>query len=790
MTTGLITFFQHHHYGAQLQAYAAMRAMTELGHPCQIINYRPDYDAGLNDLFRKGGVRTQLVNAHTAAHYAALKRRAERFDAFVADYMNLTPQCYTSYQQLCENPPECSVFVSGSDQIWNPSIYPDKTFDPAYLLGFVKEGRRISYAPSMGSRPFTEDENAKLREALDRFDAVSVRESAGSRLVTTATGKEPVTVLDPTLLLTRDQWAELAVPPSFDFPYILCYYISDHSVLDPYAEELAARTGLPILQIGMRRKLKYADRVVLDAGTREFLGLFQNASYVLTNSFHGTVFSIQFGKEFYTTVSPKEMEHPENSRVYSLLTRLGCATRVAGMEHADDLDTPVDYETVNARLQRQRERCLSWLSAAIEGRAWSEPPVHPSERPIRKWPRLAEHHACTGCSACEQVCPADAIRMQQDQEGFFRPVVTQDCILCRKCERVCPAIHPTEERAAPLQAWAVWNRDPAVREHASSGGFFPALASRVISEGGAVFGAVYSADFRSVYHTCARTMDELRPMSGSKYVQSDLRDSFRQTRILLDDGVTVLFSGLPCQIAGLMSYLGRNYENLITCDMVCNSVSSPAVYTAFIDQIRSALRGEISSLDFKAGKWNDPHFKAAIRRPAQPPAKGLLRFRKKEQLGEWSERLYSTTYGRGFGMLLFQRSCCAQCPYTSLTTRPADFTMADFWGLGDDPTLPADRDKGISLVLTHNEKARVLLAELSDRLGMTERPIEEALAGNPRLAYPMSPSPKRPAFFATFRVRGWATASQKFLSQPSPLYRAASRVLTPEMKQKVRKLLG
>lgn len=790
MTTGLITFFQHHHYGAQLQAYAAMRAMTELGHPCQIIDYRPDYDAGLNDLFRKGGVRTQLVNAHTAAHYSAIKRRAERFDAFVDEYMNLSPRRYTSYEQLCENPPECDVFVSGSDQIWNPSIYPGGTFDPAYLLGFVKEGKRISYAPSMGSRAFTEEENEKLRSALDKFDAVSVRESAGSKLVTTATGKEPVMVLDPTLLLTREQWAELALKPEFDFPYILCYYISDHSALDPYAEELAKRTDLPIIQIGLRRKLKYADKVVLDAGTREFLGLFQNASYVLTNSFHGTVFSIQFGKEFYTTVSPKEMAHPENSRVYSLLTRLGCTTRVAGMENADDLDTPVDYETVNGRLERQRERCLSWLSAAIEGREWSEPPIHPSERPIRKWPKLADHNSCTGCSACQWACPAEAIKMEQDNEGFYRPVVTNKCIMCHKCERVCPALKPAEEHEAPTQAWAVWNKDDSVREKASSGGFFPALASHVIGQGGAVFGAVYSEDFRTVYHTCARTMEELRPMSGSKYVQSDLRDSFNRARILLDDGVTVLFSGLPCQIAGLHAYLGKTYENLITCDMVCNSASSPAVYTAFIDQIRAAFHGEITSLDFKAGKWSDPQFKVTLKRPPQRPAKGLMRFRKKEQLDEWSERLYSTTYGRGFGMLLFQRSCCDHCAYTSLTTRPADFTMADFWGLEGDQALPADRDKGVSLVLTHNEKARALLAELSDKLGMTERTVEEAVAGNPRLDHPMTHSPKRTAFFATLRVQGWMTASQRFLSQPSPAYRLAAKVLTPEMKEKVRKLLG
>ena len=224
--------------------------------------------------------------------------------------------------------------------------------------------------------------------------------------------------------------------------------------------------------------------------------------------------------------------------------------------------------------------------------------------------------------------------------------------------------------------------------------------------------------------------------------------------------------------------------------MVCNSVSSPAVYTAFIDQIRSAFHAEIASLDFKAGKWSEPEFKVTLKRPPQRPAKGLMRFRKKEQLNEWSERLYSTTYGRGFGMLLFQHACCSNCAYTSLIARPADFTMADFWGLGEDANLPKDRESGISLVLTHNEKARVLLGELADQIGMTERPLDEAIAGNPRLAHPMTHSPKRTAFFATLRVQGWLEASRRFLSKPSLVYRAAGKILTPEMKGKIRKLMG
>lgn len=790
MTAGLITFFRHHHYGAQLQAYAAMRAITELGHPCEIIDYRPDYDAGLNDLFQKGGLRAKATNLHTAAHYAALKRRAERFDAFVADEMRLSATRYTSYAQLAESPPRYDVYVAGSDQIWNPRLFPGGTFDPAYLQTFVKEGRRISYAPSMGEAPFTGEESAQFRAALEPYSALSVREQAGREKLRAATGREPTVVLDPTLLLTRDQWAGLAAEPAFDHPYILCYYISDHSVLDPYAQAVQQRTGWPIVQLaGVRRKIDGAQRIVLDAGTKEFLGLFRNAAFVCTNSFHGTVFSLLFGKDFYTSVSPKEREHPDRSRVYSLLSRLGCTNRVVGMAHTDELDVPVAYDAVNARLEAQRIYCLDYLRCAIEGVPFAATPPDAGTEKGRTLPKLADRAACTGCSACEQVCPVSAISMEPDQEGFLRPVIGERCILCRKCEGVCP-VGKSLDKSAPTRAWAVWNRDDDVRGKSSSGGVFSVLANHVLDRGGAVFGAIYNSDFHGVHHACARSREELAPMRGSKYVQSDLRDSFREAKSLLDQGVPVLFSGVPCQIAGLYAYLGGDRENLLTCDLVCHGVPSPKVFDGFVRQVESAYQAKLKSLTFKdkSKGWSAPHLTAGFDRPWTPAPKGFLRLRRKEQPEAWSELLNNTTYGRGFGMQLFLRPSCGQCEHTH-AARPADFTLADYWGLDPKLKLSTDREQGVSMVLVGSEKGQALFRALSPKWVAVERPLEEAVAGNPRLASPLSHNPKRAAFFAALSAQGFPSAAARFLSRPGLIYRTAAKVLTPEMKSRVRKVL-
>ena len=771
MTTGLVTFFRHHHYGAQLQAYAAMRAMTELGHPCQIIDYRPEYDAGLNDLFRKGGLRAQLTNVHTAAHLAAMSRRGARFDAFVAEHMTLTPQCYTNYEQLCDTPPDLDVFVAGSDQIWNPNIFPNKQFDPTYLLGFAGEHRRISYAPSFAVSELPEDKAQQLKEHLQSFSALSVREKRGQALVERYAERTARVVLDPTLLLRREDWAQLAVAPKGKAPYILCYFVSDSAAAAPYAKALSERTGLPIVQLaGARKKIDGCSKMVFDAGPQEFLGLFRNAAYVVTNSFHGAVFSLQFGRPFFTSMSPKELANPTDSRIYSLLSRLGCTERIIGLDSTAPVDAPMDYDAINTKLEEARADSLTYLKAAIEGSELPGVPVY--ETAQRVIPTLCSRQDCTGCTACAAACPVGAITMQADHEGFLRPVVGDTCIHCGKCETVCPMLTPPAHTAGPDKAYALWNADESERLVSSSGGFFSLLARHTLERGGAVFGSVLD-ETMIARHVCARSEQELAPMRGSKYVQSDMGDCFRQAKALLDQGVDVLFSGVPCQIDGLMRYLGKEYDNLLTCDLVCHGVPSPAVFRSFLNRLEADHGSKVTGVRFKdkSHGWSNPYFTATF-------ADG----------SSYTEDFNRTTYGRGFGMQLFLRPSCAHCKYTSID-RPADFTLADFWGLDPTLELPVDRDKGISMVLVGSEKGQSVFDALSSQMGFAKRPVSEAVTGNPRLASPLTANPKRTAFFSAFRTREFDKVEATYLALPSLPYRVAAKVLTPKMKAMIRKII-
>lgn len=338
---------------------------------------------------------------------------------------------------------------------------------------------------------------------------------------------------------------------------------------------------------------------------------------------------------------------------------------------------------------------------------------------------------CCGCSACAMKCPKHCITMQADNEGFLYPVVNkEDCIDCGLCEKVCHELHPYEQRK-PLNVYAAINNDDKIRLESSSGGIFYLLAEKTISEGGVVFGARFDDEWQ-VMLDYAETLEGVQPFMGSKYVQARTANAYKDAEIFLKQGRKVLFSGSPCQIAGLHHYLRKEYENLTTVDFVCHGVPSPKVWQRYLDEVVTSGKQAINDVKFrnKSNGWKKFNF--------------VLSYNNEEKsysLCSWHQQNH---YMRAFLSDMILRPSCHECRAKQGRSH-SDITIADFWGINAEmPEM--DDDKGTGLVLVNTEKGRQALDW--SKVNKKDSSIQVASKYNAGLSSLTKPHPKRAEFFA------------------------------------------
>jgi len=345
---------------------------------------------------------------------------------------------------------------------------------------------------------------------------------------------------------------------------------------------------------------------------------------------------------------------------------------------------------------------------------------------------ITDKKDCCGCTSCASVCPRQCITMTLDKEGFLYPGIEESlCINCGLCEKRCPVIHRQDMIGKPLKIYAARNTDEEIRMRSSSGGIFSLLAEQVLEEGGVVFGARFDNHWE-VVHDYTESKDELSAFRGSKYVQSRLGDSFLQVETFLKTGRTVLFSGTPCQIAGLKLFLHHEYNNLLTVDFVCHGVPSPKVWRRYL--IEKAENRRIHDIDFRSKKEGWKKFSFSL---------SLLVNESGETVSSTSV-FYEDIYMKAFLSDLILRPSCYACPFKS-GRAGSDVTIGDFWGIEN--ILPEiDDDKGVSLVLLNNEKSLIYYKKMKART-LQISSYEEVVRGNPNIAYSANRHPNRGRFF-------------------------------------------
>lgn len=383
--------------------------------------------------------------------------------------------------------------------------------------------------------------------------------------------------------------------------------------------------------------------------------------------------------------------------------------------------------------------------------------------------QLVDKSLCCGCTACASVCPKQCITMQEDEEGFLYPVVNASlCIDCNLCQKVCPELHHMNVRM-PLHVYAAKHKDEQVRLASSSGGIFTLLAEKIIDEGGVVFGARFDARWE-VVHDYTETKEGLAVFRGSKYVQSRLEDCYYKVKSFLQQDRKVMFTGTPCQIAGLKNYLRKDDDNLLTVDVVCHGVPSPKIWRMYLNEIiarkskknsvlshHSNGKVKIQSIDFrsKSSGWKKFSFVLTL---SEAVADG------KQNTVLLSSVFYENPYMQAFLSDLSLRPSCYACPVKAGKSG-SDITIADFWGIED--VLPEfDDDRGVSLIVDFSGKGKYWLGQLNCEYVSTN--YEVAQRKNPNIMIPVEMPTYRDFFFYQFKCkhsveRAWKNCSSAFL---------------------------
>lgn len=372
---GIITYFYFYNYGTILQGFATQLLFNKFPNTVsEIIDYRFGTKTSPRkvDILRIRMKRIfvyfkEFKRVYLTGKYAKLKsQRNKLFDEFAAKYLSLSSKKYMYEHEITEDAPQYDIYVTGSDQTFSPKI----GFSEALFLNFApKDAIKAAYAPSLGVSTLTKEQSLYIKEHLQKYDFISCRESLGSNMLKTITGREIVTVLDPTLMIHSEEWINYAVKPNIKGKYIICYFLGDRDYYRDYVAQLSVQTNLPVYYIPVNWKdFKKSNNLLWEVGPSEFLGLIANAEYVCTDSFHGTIFSVNFHKEVRVFVKHAgNVTGGDNSRLFDVLKRLGIEKQLI-TEYTKGKpiqESFIDYEHVDNLLSKERENSLKYVESIV-----------------------------------------------------------------------------------------------------------------------------------------------------------------------------------------------------------------------------------------------------------------------------------------------------------------------------------------------------------------------------------------------------------------------------------------
>ena len=738
MKIGILTYHASHNYGAFLQAYALCELLIEeTGNDVEIVNF----NMSQAEVFYES-----IVNSEKDEEQKAYKRaRYEMFKSELQRNLRLEGNCLISddidtFREWIHG--RYDTVIVGSDEVWKIDGF--RGFPNPYWLPGDLGCKKISYAASSRAAlsNLTEEQKQQIKGYISDFEYIGVRDEVTKDLIHQLTGRSVYLNCDPTFAydfyINKELGKWLLKTKYHISGKKKCIALMITSMR--FADSIVRKYGkdFDFVPLSTFQKCTNENPVL---NPFEWIQVIAGCDGLITNFFHGTVFAIK-GNTPFVSFEIRDIESDQQSKIYDLLQRNSLENHYFRFDNPEEqslrIIAPFLADVISGKARKDYTDVCNKEKELLESFLKELPDVRPNHIVIS---RSAD---CCGCGACVDSCPQLAIKLVNDEKGFWYPHVDEEiCINCGRCKDACAFSankKEYEDRTAecgPFEVYGVKHKDEAIRMQSRSGGVFTAISDRVLEEGGSIYGAALTDDFL-VVHRRATTSEERDLFRGSKYVQSSMNGVYGQIKGDLRNGRSVLFSGTPCQVAAIKKAMEKeDCSKLYLLDIVCHGFPSQKVWEDYLECREKEHNGRIETVDFRDNQFGwKAHRETFV-------INGI--------------KYDSDDFAKLFISRYIERVSCFECPYKS-TYREGDITIADFWGI-DDAIPGFNDDKGVSLVIAYTEKGKRLFDLCKEDLIWESTEINNAMQNSLRFSYP------EPAGYYNFWEEYKKTGMKSYLQQ-------------------------